>query len=239
MKASDFAIENFKTALDKIPFRAYSTHTEALSFHLSNILLPYHPTRPRSIFKCTTVTLSGLTRLTKLAQEAFTQKHWCPPWRHYTKNEKYYFAASILKENVMSFLAQCLMDPEVPLTTNLISFLLDIAVKLTINNSGRAQVSMLLFAFTEKVKLKQLYFLSNRKLWVCIIIQLKSSSRSHKKFVYFSQNGQLVPSFWHSPMCAWQTFLRQHGLLIWKFIYETIQHVSVYTWRRPGYQQKR
>lgn len=160
MKASDFAIENFKVALDKIPFRAYSTHTEALHFHLSNILLPYHPTRPRSIFKCTTVTLSGLTRITKLAQEAFTQKQWCPPWKHYTKNEKYFVAISILKENVMSFLAQCLMDPEVPLTTNLVSFLLDTAVKLTINQNGRAQVSMLLFAFTEKVWNKTQYFSS-------------------------------------------------------------------------------
>ena len=151
MKASDFEIEKFKAALDKIPFRAYSTHSEALSFNLANILLPHHPTRPRSVFKCTTVTLNGMIRLTKLAQEAFTQKHWCPPWDHYSKNEKYFFATALLRENVMSFLAQCLMDPEVPVTTNLISFLLDVSAKLTINQTGRAQLSTLLFAFTDKV----------------------------------------------------------------------------------------
>ena len=151
MKASDFALEKFRAALELIPFRAYSTHTDALSFHQANILLPNHPTRPRSIFKCTTVTLNGMIRLTKLAQEAFTQKHWCPPWRHYTRNEKYYFATMLLKENIMSFLAQCLMDPEVPITTNIISFLLDIAAKLEMNQTGRAQVSTLVYAFTHKV----------------------------------------------------------------------------------------
>ena len=151
MRASDFAIEKFRAALERNQFRAYSTHTSALDFHLSNILLPQHPTRPRSIFKCTTVTLQGMIRLTRLAQEAFTQKHWCPPWTHYTKNEKFYFATALLRENVMMFLAQSLMDPDVPLTTNLISFLLDIVAKLTINQTGRAQVSMLIFAFTETV----------------------------------------------------------------------------------------
>ena len=151
MKASDFELEKFRAALDKIPFRAYSSHSEALSFNLTNILLPNHPTRPRSVFKCTTVTLNGLIRVTKLAQEAFSQKHWCPPWKHYTKNEKYHFATSILRESVMSFMAQCLMDPDVPLTTNLISFLLDVASKLVINQTGRAQISTLIFAFAEKV----------------------------------------------------------------------------------------
>ena len=151
MKATDFAIEKFREGLDRTTFRAYSTHPQALDFHLSNILLPHHPTRPRSIFKCTTVTLKGMIRMSTLAREAFTQNHWCPPWDHYTKNEKYFFATAIYKENIMMFLAQCLMDPEVPLTTNLISFLLDTVSKLNINQTGRAQVSMLLFAFTEKV----------------------------------------------------------------------------------------
>ena len=154
MKASDFALEKFRAALERIPFRAYSTHSEALFFNLSNILLPNHPTRPRSVFKCTTVTLNGMIRLTKLAQESFSQKHWCPPWNHYTIDEKHFFANSLLKENVMTFLAQCLMDPEVPLTTNLIAFLLDVATKLTINQTGRAQMKMLLFAFADKVRVK-------------------------------------------------------------------------------------
>ena len=57
----------------------------------------------------------------------------------------------LLKENIMSFLAQCLMDPEVPITTNIISFLLDIAAKLEMNQTGRAQVSTLVYAFTHKV----------------------------------------------------------------------------------------
>ena len=151
MKASDFALEKFKAELEKNHFRAYSTHAQALDFHKTNILLPQYPTRPKSIFKCTTVTLAGLTRLSKLAQEAFGQKQWSPSWYHYTMNERYFMMSSLFRENIMAFLAHCLMDPEVPLTTNLIAFLMDLAQKMTINQSGRAQVSMLIGAFTEKV----------------------------------------------------------------------------------------
>ena len=151
MKASDFDLEKFQAELEKNYFRAYSPHTQAIDFHLTNILLPHPPTRPKSIFKCTTVTLGGLVRLSKLAQEAFSQKQWSPSWYHYTYNERYFMTSSLFKENIMAFLAHCLMDPEVPLTTNLIAFLLDSAQKMSMNQSGRAQVSMLIGAFTEKV----------------------------------------------------------------------------------------
>ena len=152
MKASDFALDKFQAELEKNHFRAYSPHTQAIDFHKTNILLPHYPTRPKSIFKCTTVTLGGLIRLSKLAQEAFSQKQWSPSWYHYTMNERYFMLSSLFTENIMAFLAHCLMDPEVPLTTNLIAFLLDLGQKMSINQSGRAQVSMLIGAFTEKVK---------------------------------------------------------------------------------------
>ena len=151
MKATDFALEKFKTELEKNNFRAYSPHLQAIDFHKTSILLPHYPTRPKSIFKCTTVTLTGLTRLSKLAQEAFSQKQWSPSWYHYTMNERYFMMASLFKENIMGFLAHCLMDPEVPLTTNFIAFLLDLSQKMTMNQSGRAQISLLIGAFTEKV----------------------------------------------------------------------------------------
>lgn len=152
MKASDFANEKFVEAMERTPFRALSPHTQAIDFHETSMLLSNFPTRPRSIFRCTTVTLGGLVRLTKLAEEAFAQKHWTPSWKHYSKAEKYHVMTSLYRENIMYFLSQCLMDPVVPITTNLIAFLLDLSAKLTVNQSGRAQVSMLIAAFLEKVR---------------------------------------------------------------------------------------
>ena len=146
-----FSLESVTRALADLPFRAISIHPICESLSTYTLPLPSVPAYDLQPENLAFPSMQGFTQMNDIFLSSFCKRHPLPSWRRYNRHEQAAMALAIFEESVMSFVANCLMEPEVPITTNLIIFLLDCSIKVTDGRPGFQQLISAMQAL-QKVK---------------------------------------------------------------------------------------
>ena len=146
-----FSLQLVTRALTDLPFRAISIHPICESLSTYTLPLPSVPAYDLEPENIAFPSLQGFNQMNEIFLSSFCKRHPLPSWRRYNRHEQAAMALAIFEESVMAFVANCLMEPEVPITTNLIIFMLDCCIKVTDGRPGFQQLVSAMQAL-QKVK---------------------------------------------------------------------------------------
>lgn len=136
----EFSLVSVTRALADLPFRAISTHPICESLSTYTLPLPSVPAYDLQPDNLAFPSMQGFKQMNEIFISSFCKRHPLPSWRRYNRHEQAAMALAIFEESIMSFVANCLMEPEVPITTNMIIFLLDCSIKVTDGRPGFQQL---------------------------------------------------------------------------------------------------
>ena len=138
-----FSLALVTKGLASLPFRAITTHPICENLSAYTLPLPSVPAYDLEPSSIVFPTLEGMKKMTEVFIKCFCKEHHLPSWRRYNKHEQAAMALALYEESVMSFITLCLMDRDIPITTNMIIFFLDCSVKVTDGRPGFQQVFIL------------------------------------------------------------------------------------------------